>query len=306
VLCCVSVLGSGGASAQEYPIRPIHLVVPFPPGGGADVMARLIGPKIAENWGQQIVVENRPGAAGLVGAASVAKADPNGYTLLLTALGGITKDNIDAFAAVVLVSAPPNVLVVNPDVKANSMSELLAHIRANPGKLTFGSAGLGSLSHLAGELLKSMAKLDITHVPYKGIGQVIGDLLGNHVQLAIAPLAAVESNIKSGRLKALAVTSTSRYAPLPDLPTIAEAGVPGYEAINWFGILAPARVSPPIVAKLNAEMNRVIQLRDVNERLRSIGADPVGGSAAEFAHYIRADTEKWAKVNKNAGIEISR
>jgi tripartite-type tricarboxylate transporter receptor subunit TctC len=151
-----------------------------------------------------------------------------------------------------------------------------------------------------------MAKLDITHVPYKGIGQVIGDLLGNHVQFAIAPLPAVESNIKSGRLKALAVTGPSRYAPLPDLPTIAEAGVPGYAAINWFGILAPARVSPPIIAKLNGETNRVIQLRDVNERLRSIGADPVGGSPAGFARHIRADTDKWARLIKDAGIEISR
>lgn len=304
VLWCLSVFAAGMAGGQEYPARPIRIVVPFPPGGGTDVMARVIGPKIAENWGQPVLVENRPGAAGLVGAATVAKADPDGHTLLMTALGGITKDNIDEFAPVVLVSAPPNVLVAHPGVNANSMTELLAHIRANPGKLNFGSAGLGSLSHLSGELLKAMARIDVVHIPYKGMGQVVGELLGNQVQLAVAPLAAVHGHIRSGKLKAVAVTSPSRYAPLPDVPTIAEAGVPGYEAINWFGILAPARVSPAIVAKLNAEVNRVLQLREVKDGLQSIGADPMGGSASDFARYIRADTEKWAKLIKDARIEL--
>lgn len=303
-LVCLAAFISAPANAQEYPQRPIRIVVPFPPGGGTDVMARLIAPKIAEKWGQQVLVENRPGAAGLVGAASVAKADPDGHTLLMTALGGITLETIDDFSPVVLVSAPPSVLVVHPDVGVNSMSELLAHIRANPGKLNFGSSGLGSLSHLSGELLKSMAKLDVVHIPYKGMGQVVGELLGNQVQFAVAPLAAVHSHIKSGKLKALAVTSSTRFAALPELPTIAEAGVPGYEAINWFGILAPARVSPGIVEKLNAEVNRVLQLPDVKERLQSIGSDPVGGSASDFSRYIRADTQKWAKLVKDAGIEM--
>lgn len=298
----IAVAATTVAFAQEYPTRPVHVVVPFSPGGGTDVMARLLGQKMSEHWGQQIVIENRPGAAGLIGAANVAKATPDGYTMLMTALGGITPKNIDDFAAVVMVSAPPSVLVVHPDVKASTMKEFLALIRANPNKLNFGSSGLGSLSHLSGELLKSMAKLDIVHIPYKGMGQVVGELLGGQVQFAVGPLAAIHSHIQSGKLRALAVTGEQRLPALPDLPTVAEAGVPGYEAINWFGFLAPAAVDRKIIEAFNAEVNRVLKLPDVKERLATIGAEPAGGSAAEFERYIRADTKKWAKVIKDAGI----
>lgn len=302
IAASASLVSAGPLSAQDYPTRPIHVVVPFSPGGGTDVLARLIGQKILDHWGQQIVVENRPGAAGLIGAGMVSKATPDGYTLLITALGGINEKNIADFVPVVNISTPPNVLVVHPDVQAKSMKEFLALLRANPGKLNFGSSGIGSLSHLSGELLKSMAKISVVHVPYKGMGQVVGELLGNQVQYAIAPLAAIHSHIQSGKLRPLAVTSAQRLPAVPDLPTIAESGVPGYEAINWFGMLAPSGVDPKIVDKLNAEVNRVLQLPDVNERLSQIGAAPVGGSAADFERYIRADTKKWAQVIRDAGI----
>ena len=189
-----------GVSAQDYPSKPIRVVVPFPPGGGTDVLARIIGEKISASWGQPFVVENKPGAAGLVGAELVAKAPADGYTLLMTALGGITPETIDQFAPVVLVAAPPNVVVVHPDVKASSVRDLVALAKTQPAKLNFGSSGAGSLSHLSGELLKSSAKIEITHVPYKGMGQVLGDLVGGHVQFAIAPYAAVSPHIKAGKM----------------------------------------------------------------------------------------------------------
>jgi tripartite-type tricarboxylate transporter receptor subunit TctC len=291
-------------AAQDYPNKPIRVVVPFPPGGGTDVLARIIGEKMTASLGQPFVIENRPGAAGLVGAELVAKAPADGYALLMTALGGITPETVDSFAPIVLVSAPPSVVVVHPDVKANSVRELIALAKAQPAKLNFGSSGAGSLSHLSGELLKSSAKIDIVHVPYKGMGQVLGDLVGGHVQFAVAPLAAVNPHIKSGKMRAIGVTSATRYPALPDVLTIAESGVPGYEAINWFGLLAPAGVDKAIVVKLNTEMNRILQLPDVKEKLVNIGTDPVGGSAEEFGRYIRADTAKWAKVMKEAGIKV--
>jgi tripartite-type tricarboxylate transporter receptor subunit TctC len=292
------------ASAQEYPQKPMRVVVPFPPGGGTDVLARILGEKLVASLGQPFVVENRPGAAGLVGAELVAKAPADGYTLLMTALGGITPETVDSFAPIVLIAAPPNVVVVHPDVKASSVRDLIALAKAQPAKLNYGSSGAGSLSHLSGELLKSSAKVEIVHVPYKGMGQVLGDLIGGHVQFAIAPLAAVNPHIKAGKMRAIGVTSATRYPPLPDVPTIAESGVPGYEAINWFGLLAPAGVDKAIVQKLNAEVNRILQLPDVKEKLVNLGADPVGGSAEEFGRYIRADTAKWARVMKEAGIQV--
>jgi tripartite-type tricarboxylate transporter receptor subunit TctC len=234
----------------------------------------------------------------------VANAPADGYTLLMTALGGMTPETIGSFAPVVLVAAPPNVVVVNPAIKAVSMRDFIALARSQPGKLNYGSSGAGSLSHLSGELLKSMAKIDIVHVPYKGMGQVLGDLLGNQIQFAIAPLAAVKPHLDTGKLKAIGVTGAKRYPPLPDVPTLAESGVPGYEAINWFGLFAPAGVGRPIVDKLNAEVNKVLQLPDVKERLVVLGAYPVGGSEDEFGRYVRADTTKWARVMKDAGIKL--
>lgn len=301
-IAATALFATSEAVAESYPDKPVRVVVPFPPGGGTDVLARIIAEKIS--WSQPLVVENRPGAAGLLGAEMVAKSPADGYTLLMTALGGITAGTIDSFSPIILVAAPPNVVVVHPSVSANNVRELIDLARAQPGKLNFGSSGAGSLSHLAGELFKSSANIKITHVPYKGMGQVLGDLIGGHIQFAIAPLAAVNSHIKSGKMRAIGVTSSGSYDPLPDAPTIADSGVPGYEAINWFGLLAPAGVDRAIVDKISAEFNRILKLPEVKARLTQIGADPVGGSPGEFSRYIRADTAKWTKVMKEAGITL--
>lgn len=294
----------GPVAAADYPTRPIRVIVPFPPGGNTDILARILGQKVTENWNQQVVIDNRPGAAGLLGADIVAKGNSDGYTLLMTALGGITVENLKFFAPLMLVSTAPSVLVVHPSVKANSVKELLDLARANPGKLNFGSSGPGSQSHLGPELLKSMAKVDFTHVPYKGAGQHISDLLGGQIQFLMSPYGALSNHIKAGRLRALAVTSVTRATSTPELPTVAEAGVPGYEASGWFGILAPVRVSKDILTKLNLEFNRVLALPEVKERLSVLAMESGGGSPEQFASFIRSDTEKWAKIIKEAGITM--
>ena len=297
-LCC------GPLAAADFPTRPIRLIVPFPPGGNTDILARILGQKVTEDWRQQVVIDNRPGAAGLLGADIVAKGSSDGYTLLMTALGGITVENLKSFAPLMLVATAPSVLVVHPSVKANSVKELLDYARANPGKLNFGSSGPGSQSHLGPELLKSMAKVDFTHIPYKGAGQSIADLLGGQVQFLMSPYGALSSHIKAGKLRALAVTSVKRASSTPDLPTLAESGVPGYEASGWFGMLAPVHISKEVLTKLNVEFNRPLTLPDVKERLSALAMEAGGGSPDDFARFIKADTEKWARIIKEAGITM--
>ena len=299
---CLSLCGP--LAAADFPTRPIRLIVPFPPGGNTDILARILGQKVTEDWRQQVVIDNRPGAAGLLGADIVGKGSSDGYTLLMTALGGITVENLKSFAPLMLVATAPSVLVVHPSVKANSVKELLDYARANPGKLNFGSSGPGSQSHLGPELLKSMAKVDFTHIPYKGAGQSIADLLGGQVQFLMSPYGALSSHIKAGKLRALAVTSVKRASSTPDLPTLAESGVPGYEASGWFGMLAPVHVSKEILTKLNVEFNRALSLLDVKERLSALAMEAGGGSPDDFARFIKADTEKWARIIKEAGITM--
>jgi tripartite-type tricarboxylate transporter receptor subunit TctC len=299
---CLSLCGP--LAAADFPTRPIRLIVPFPPGGNTDILARILGQKVTEDWRQQVVIDNRPGAAGLLGADIVAKGSSDGYTLLMTALGGITVENLKSFAPLMLVATAPSVLVVHPSVKANSVKELLDYARANPGKLNFGSSGPGSQSHLGPELLKSMAKVDFTHIPYKGAGQSIADLLGGQVQFLMSPYGALSSHIKAGKLRALAVTSVKRASSTPDLPTVAESGVPGYEASGWFGMLAPVHVSKEVLTKLNVEFNRALTLPDVKERLSALAMEAGGGSPDDFARFIKADTEKWARIIKEAGITM--
>jgi tripartite-type tricarboxylate transporter receptor subunit TctC len=297
-LCC------GPLAAADFPTRPIRLIVPFPPGGNTDILARILGQKVTEDWRQQVVIDNRPGAAGLLGADIVAKGSSDGYTLLMTALGGITVENLKSFAPLMLVATAPSVLVVHPSVKANSVKELLDYARANPGKLNFGSSGPGSQSHLGPELLKSMAKVDFTHIPYKGAGQSIADLLGGQVQFLMSPYGALSSHIKAGKLRALAVTSVKRASSTPDLPTVAESGVPGFEASGWFGMLTPVHVSKEVLTKLNVEFNRALTQPDVRERLSALAMEAGGGSPDDFARFIKADTEKWARIIKEAGITM--
>jgi tripartite-type tricarboxylate transporter receptor subunit TctC len=293
---------SAVALAQTFPSKPVRIVVPFPPGGGADTLARLMEPKLVAIWGQPVIVENRPGASGHIGADFVAKAVPDGTTLLMSSTASLTEKNVDQFAPVSLVSASPYVVTANPKVAAVNIRELIALAKANPGKLSFGSSGTGAASHLSAELFKSMAGVDLLHVPYKGTGQAVTDLLAGHVNLMFAPAQTVMPYVREGRLKALALTGSKRSETLPDLPTVAESGLPGYEAVGWFGLLAPAATPRATVAKASADVNRVLAEREVREKMLGLGADPSGDTPEEFARFIRGDQAKWSKLMKEAGI----
>ncbi len=296
------VLSAAGASAQGFPSKPVRIVVPFPPGGGADTLARIMEPKLAGIWAQTIVVENRPGASGHIGADFVAKSAPDGYTLLMSSTASLTEKNVTQFAPVSLVSASAYVVAANPGVAAADIRGLIALAKASPGKLGFGSSGTGAASHLSAELFKSMAGVDLLHVPYKGTGQALTDLLAGHVNLMFAPAQTVMPYVQAGRLKALAVTGAKRSATLPDLPTVAESGLPGYEAVGWFGLLAPAATPKATVAKLSAEANRVLAMSEVREKMLGLGAEPAGSTPEEFARFIRDDQAKWSRLMKDAGI----
>jgi len=292
-----------GAFSQEFPSKPVHIVVPFPPGGGADTLARIMEPKLAGIWAQPIVVENRPGASGHIGADFVAKSVPDGHTLLMSSTASLTEKNVNQFAPVSLVSASAYIVTANPGVAAADIRELIALAKANPGKLSFGSSGTGAASHLSAELFKAMAGVDLLHVPYKGTGQALTDLLAGHVNLMFAPSQTVMPYVRAGKLRALAVTGSKRSETLPDLPTVGESGLPHYEAVGWFGLLAPAATPKATVAKLSAEANRVLAMSDVREKMLGLGADPAGNTPEEFARFIRDDQAKWSKLMKEAGIQ---
>ena len=287
----------------QFPSKPVRIVVPFPPGGGADALARLMAPKLTEIWKQQIIVENKPGASGHIGADFVAHSPADGHTLLMSSTASLTEKNVDQFAPVTLVSASPYVVTLNPKVQAANVRELIALAKANPGKLSYGSSGTGAASHLSAELFKSMARIDLLHVPYKGTGQALTDLLAGQVDLMFAPAQTVLSHVKAGKLKALATTGEKRASTLPELPTVAEAGLPGYAAVGWFGLLAPAATPKPVVTQLSRDANRVLGERDVRERMEALGAEPAGNSPEEFARFIRDDQAKWSKLMREAGIK---
>jgi len=298
----VLLLASAAALGQGFPSRPVRIVVPFPPGGGADTLTRIMEPKLALVWGQPVIVENRPGASGHIGADFVAKSAPDGATLLMSSTASLTEKNVDQFAPVSLVSASPYVVTANPKVAAANVRELIALAKSQPGKLSFGSSGSGAASHLSAELFKSMAGVDLLHAPYKGTGQAVSDLLAGHVNLMFAPSQTVMPFVRQGRLRALALTGSRRSETLPDLPTVAESGLPGYEAVGWFGLLAPAATPRATVAKISADANRVLAEREVREKMLGLGADPSGDTPEEFARFIRDDQAKWGKLMKEAGI----
>jgi len=298
----VLFFASAAAFAQVFPSKPVRIVVPFPPGGGADTLARIMEPKLAAIWAQPVIVENRPGASGHIGADFVAKSAPDGTTLLMSSTASLTENNVGQFAPVSLVSASPYVVTANPKVAAANVSELIALAKANPGKLSFASSGTGAASHLSAELFKSMAGVDLLHVPYKGTGQAVTDLIAGHVDLMFAPAQTVMPYVREGRLRALALTGSKRSETLPDLPTVAESGLPGYEAVGWFGLLAPAATPRATVAKASADVNRVLADREVREKMLGLGADPSGDTPEEFARFIREDQVKWSKLMREAGI----
>jgi tripartite-type tricarboxylate transporter receptor subunit TctC len=310
----VSMSFSPSAQAQPFPSKPLRIVVPFPAGGTTDVLARAVAQKLTETLGQPVVVDNRPGAGGNIGAELVAKSPPDGYTLLMGTVGThainpglypkMPYDHVRDFAPVILVAGVPNVLVVNPSLPVNSVQELIAYAKANPGKLNFASSGNGTSIHLSGELFKTMAGVQIMHVPYKGSAPALQDMVGGQVQLMFDNLPSSLALIKGGKLKALAVTSSARAAALPDVPTMAESGLPGFEASSWFGLLAPAGTPQPAIAKLNAEVARWLASPEAKEKLLAQGAIAAGGTPEDFARHIAAETAKWQKVVKESGAKV--
>jgi len=301
------------AFAQAYPTHSIRLVVPFPAGGTTDILARAAAQKLSESLGQAVVVDNRPGAAGNIGADLVAKSAPDGYTLLMGTVGThainpslyakMPYDHVKDFVPVVLVAGVPNVLAVYPPFPVNSVAELIALAKAKPGTINFASSGSGTSIHMSGELFKSMAGVDMTHVPYKGSAPALTDLMGGQVQIMFDNLPSALPLIKAGKLRAIAVTSLKRAPALPDVPTISESGLPGFEASSWFGVLAPAGTPSPIVAKINADVNKWLQSPEAREQMLAQGANAAGGTPEQFAAHIRAETEKWAKVVKASGAK---
>lgn len=304
---------SASALAQPYPSKPVRIIVNFPAGGVADVYARIIGAKVHEAWGQPVVIENRTGAGGNIGAEAVAKSPPDGYTLNMSAIGPhavnvslfsrLPYDPVKDFAAVALVLEAEGLLVVHPSVPANSVGELVAYARANPGKLTFASAGTGTASHLAGELFKTMAKVDMTHVPYKGNVPAITDLLAGQTSLLFATMPTVLPHAKAGKLRALATIGAERSRAAPELPTVAET-LPGFEVNNWIGLFAPAGTPAAIVQRWNAEVMRIMQLGEIQARLPVEGARFAPNSPEQFAQFVKSEIAKWASVVKASGARV--
>ena len=297
-------LAAGFASAQAFPAKTVTIVVPFPPAGGADTLARTLAPKLSAMWSQSVIVENRPGASGHIGTEQVANAAADGYTLVMASTAAITEKNLPKLAPVALVSAEAYVVALNASVPIANVKELIAYAKANPGKLHFGSSGIGAASHLSGELFKAQAKVDMQHVPYKGTGQALTDLLGGQIELMFAPTQTVIPQLSSGRLKAIAVTGTQPLEALPQLPTVAASGLPGYQAQGWFGLLAPKATPPAVIAKLHDDVARVLAMPEVKKDLVAKGAEPGTGTAAEFGRFIADEQAKWARLVKDAGIVL--
>jgi len=302
------------AVAQSYPQRPVRMIVPFPPGGSTDIVARVIAQNLSERLGRQVVVDNRGGAGGIIGMNLAAKATPDGYTLLMDtgithAAGASLYSNLPYnvltdFAAITEVASVPLLVVINPAVSAKSIEELIDLAKAKPGQLNYSSPGSGTSGHLAAELLKTMAGANIVHVPYKGGGPAVAALVAGEVQLTIISAVAALPHVKSGRLRALAITSLARVPSLPDIPTVAESGVPDYEVELWYGMFAPAKTPRNLLGRLNRELVKIVQGQQFRDRLTSEGGRAVGNSEREFEERVKADVEKWAKVVKDAGIKI--
>ena len=314
VPCLVLLLAMPFGYAQSWPQKPVRIIVPFAPGGASDLMPRVVGEKLTAMWGQPVVIENRPGAAGNIGMEAGAKAPPDGYTLLAAPNGNLVVnphmyshlayDVFKDLAPVTRIAAVQNVLVVNAEVPAKSMKEFIALARAKPGTLNFGSPGNGSQAHVGVELLKMRLGLDLVHLPYQGVGPAMKDLLGGRLQLMLAQVPSALPQIKAGKLRALGVASSAPLAQLPEVPTIAAAaGIPGYEAVSWYALMAPAGTPREVIAKIQSDTAKSLQLPDVRERLAAMGAEPSGESPAELAKRIKAEYDRWGEVVRKANIK---
>jgi tripartite-type tricarboxylate transporter receptor subunit TctC len=308
VLCAV-----GHASAQTYPSKPIRFIVPFPAGGPRDVQARLLGPKLTEAWGQAVVIDNRAGANGVIGTEIAARSPADGHTLVMITAGEaaavslnprLPYDFLRDFTPVAPFSSGPGILIVNNSLPAKSVKEFIAYARTRPGQLNYGSAGNGAPSHLSVELLKVMARIDLTHVPYKGMAPALTDVIGGQIHLSLPTIPGGLPHAQAGRVRALGVSGAKRSPAAPEIPTIAESGLAGYEATNWYGIAAPAGTPRAIVIKLNAEITRILTLPDVRVRLLNIGMEAETGSPEAFADYLKLEVAKWAKVVKATGLRL--
>ena len=314
VMLAGAFLFAGGALAENYPSHSVRIVVPFPAGGSNDIVARVIAQKLSERNGQSFYVENRGGAGGNIGAEAVAGSDPDGYTLLLTAPPPLTinaalyrdlrYDPLTAFAPVGLIASVPIVLAVHPALGIGNVGELVALAKAKPGTLFFGSSGNGSTNHLAGELLKSMTGIDIVHVPYKGAAPAMNDLVAGHIPVMFDNIPAVLPQVKGKNINAVAVAGSKRASALPDVPTIAESGVPGFDASAWFGLVAPAKTPPPVLAKLEGDIDAILKMPDVQKRFDELGAEPGSVSGAAFGKFLADETAKWTKIIRESGAKV--
>jgi tripartite-type tricarboxylate transporter receptor subunit TctC len=311
VSALILVVMSGPAEAQQYPTKPIRLVVPFTPGGTTDILARTVAQKLTESWGQQVVIDNRPGAGGNIGTEIVAKAPPDGYTLLMGTISThainaslykkLAFDPVRDFAPITRVGTLPNILVVHPSLPVKSVKDLIALAKSQPGGLNFASSGSGTSLHLSGELFKMMAGIDMVHIPYKGSTPALTDLLGGQVKVMFDNMPSALPHVKSGKLRALAVTTAKRSPALPDLPTVAESGLAGFDVSSWFAMFAPANTPKDVITKLNGEIVKILNSGEVKEKLAQLGVDAAPTSPEDLAAFAKAETEKWGKVVKATG-----
>ncbi len=316
ILCAaaLAVTAAVPALAQNYPARPVRFIVPFAPGGNTDVQGRLIAMKLSEKWGQQVVVDNRAGAGGTLGVEMLAKAPADGYTMALASFGNIlvgpslfpklAYDPLKDLAPLVLVSQPPGLLVVNPALPVKTVADFISFGKANPGKLNYGSAGNGTWNHLFAEHFKALTGVQMTHIPYKGANLAVTDVMSGQIQVSFAPFPAAVPQIKAGRVRVLGVTSAQRSPVLPEVPTIAESGLPGYSAATWFAMLAPAQTPQPLIQKINADANAVLKLPEVKAAFAADGTEPAGGTPEQLRESMRSGIAQWGKLVRELGIKL--
>jgi tripartite-type tricarboxylate transporter receptor subunit TctC len=315
-LAVAAVVSWSAAAADPYPTKPVHIIVPYPAGGVADLLPRLVGQKVSEKWQQPVVIDNKAGASGNIGMAAGAQAEPDGYTLVLAPTGNLTVnptlfpdlpfDTQRDFTPVTLLAESPNLLVVNPSVPARNFKELVAYAKANPGKLNFASPGAGSGAHLAGELLNLDADIQAQHVPYKGLAPAVTDLLGGQVQMMFAGISTVIQHVKNGKLVALAIASPSRSPQLPDVPTVAESGIRGFDVTSWYGLVARAGTPPAVIEKIQRDAAEALRDPGVREKLAGLGLEPMGNTPAEFGAMIAAESLKWGDIVRKAHIQAQQ